>query len=404
MSEAIKLWLTRAIVSDGLPDGPSDPGFSGEEWKVIQRSAGQHRLRPLLHTFASGPWRTWSIPSHLRSRWARSFQRSANRLVEHRAMLVEIAETLDALACRYAVLKGGLLVETVYPVPAARPIRDLDILVPRDQAEAAFAALIGQCGCVPVSQVTGVMLEDYSDHKHLEPLYCAARKVTIELHVSLADRPRGERARDVLFDTPTLLDRAQLREVGGKPVRFLAWPETLLHLLAHGVHDHQLNSGPLLLCDTLAVIRRAPLDWDEFWHFAHRGEWTAAARLTFDLVNEYAVPSPQIDLVPSGLPMTPPAVRTAAVLLMLQDSEREAAVGAWSRLHAGTSLREVLALVRRRWRSHRRAAKLSPSGTAGRGGRFAMARAMVTALLHGSERREIARSKAVYAWLNRSGS
>jgi hypothetical protein len=404
MSDAVKLWLTRAIVSGGLHEGGADPGFSTGEWKMLQRSAGQHRLRPLLHTFATGPWRHWAIPPHLRARWARSHKRSAERLIEHRAMLIEIADVLGALACPYAVLKGGLLVEAVYPDPASRPIRDLDILVPREKSQAAFDALIAHCGCAPVSQVTGVLLEDYSDHKHLEPLYCAARKVTIELHVSLADRPRGLRERDILFDTARLLGRAQTRTIAGKPVCYLAWPETLLHLLAHGVHDHQLNSGPLLLCDVLGIVQHAPLDWAEFWQFAHDGAWTAAARLTFDLVNDYAVPSPQIDLAPSGLPPTPGAVRTAATLLMLQDSDSEAAVGAWSRLHAGTTLREVIALVRRRWKSHRRAAELSPSGSPGRSSRFATARAMIAALTRGGERREIARSKVIFDWLNRRAS
>lgn len=401
MSDAVKLWLTRAIVSDGLHEDGVDPDFSPTDWKMIQRSAGQHRLQPLLHTFATGPWRDWAIPLQLRGRWARSYQRSVGRLTEHRAMLNEIADALDAMSCRYAVLKGGLLIEAVYPDAATRPIRDLDILVPRERAEAAFAALIARCGCVPVSHVTGVLLEDYTDHKHLEPLYCAARKVTIELHVALADRPRGPRERDILFDTPRLLDRAEARLLGGKSVHYLAWPETLLHLIAHGVHDHQLNSGPLLLCDALAIARHAPLNWAEFWQFAHDGEWTAAARLTLDLVNTYASPSPQIDLAPSGFPTTPPAVLEAAALLMLQDTAHEATVGAWSRLHAGASLREIVALVRRRWRSRRRAAAQSPTKAPSRLGK---ARAMFAALTDRTERTEIARSKAIYAWLNRRAS
>jgi hypothetical protein len=391
--EEIKLWLLRALLDPPSGHEAAIDQFNEADWLVIRRCAGQHRLRPMLNQLVRGSWAKHPVPEAFRVNCHRSYDSALTRQFERRALLLEVAEALTAAGIDFAVLKGCALLGGVYPNPALRPIRDLDLLIrPSDVAQAS-QLLIDQCGCVPESHIAGKMLDDYTVHKHAEPLWNAARGVPIELHVRLVDRPRSGDG-GLLFDPERLLARAVPRKLGSRALPCLAWPETLLHLIAHGVHDHQFNNGPLLLTDAVAIARSGEVDWEEFWQLAEDGGWTGATRLTNDLLiyltgNEAA---PFGD--PHGAPTPKPVLRSAAVLL-LQERSPTAGVSGWSRLHARPSLRSLLKRLRLRSQNS------APGGSAASPAASvsAMLRAMLRALLSRNGRREIARSAAVYGWL-----
>lgn len=388
-NEQVKLWLLRALLDPPSGHAAAIDGFDEADWQVIRHCAGQHRLRPMLNLLARERWADRPVPEAFVVNCHRSYDSTLVRQFERRALLFEVTEALTAAGIDFAVLKGCALLGGVYPDPALRPIRDLDLLIRPSEVARANQLLIDQCGCVPQSQVTGEMLEDYTAHKHVEPLWHAARGVPIELHVRLVDRPRrGDGG--LLFDPERLLGRAVPRKLGGRTLPCLAWPETLLHLIAHGVHDHQLNNGPLLLTDALAIARSGEVDWEEFWRLADDGGWTAAARLINDLLI-YLTGS---ETAPFGCPGgvgTPEPVLRAAALLLLQERSPKAGVSGWSRLHARPSWRSLLGRLRlRRQRG-------APGG--GAAGPVATMGAMLRALRSNSGRREIARSSAVYSWI-----
>ncbi len=387
-AEEVKLWLLRALVNPAAADDAMIATFDDADWQVIRHCAGQHRLRPMLNVLARGRWADQPIPEGFRVNCHQSYDRALTRQFERRALLFEAVDTLTAAGIEHAVLKGGALLGGVYPDPALRPIRDLDLLIrPADVARAS-ALLITKCGCVPQSQVSGAALEDYTLHKHAEPLWNLAREVPIELHVRLVDKPRRGTG-GLLFEPERLLARATSRKLGSRSLQCLAWPETLLHLIAHGVHDHQLNNGPLLLTDALAIARTDAVDWEEFWQFAEEGGWTGAARLTNDLL-AWLTGSTALFGTPPG-PPTPPAVLRAAALLLLQERSPRTGVSGWSRLHARPSLGAVLSRLRLRFQHG--------SIEAGLASPLARARAMLSVLRNRSSRREISRSAAVYGWL-----
>lgn len=392
-SEEVKLWLLRALLDPPPAHDALIEQFSDEDWALILRCAGQHRLRPMLSALARDRWATQPIPERVRLQWHRSHDRTFARQFQRRAMLQEVSAEFTAAGIDYAVLKGGAMLGGVYPNPTTRPIRDLDLLVRPEEVAQTSALLIERCGFVPQSQLTGMVLEDYTTHKHVEPLWNAARRVSVELHVRLVDRPRrGDGG--LLFEPDRLLARAEPRLLGSRALICLAWPETLLHIIAHGVHDHQFNNGPLLLTDARAIMRHAEVDWDEFWGLAEEGGWTAAARLTGDLLAWLGSDAVGFGN-PPGQP-TPEPVLRAAALLLLQDRSRDEGVSGWSRLHARPSLGSLVGRLQQRWRGGAAA-----NGMTAPASPLAKAGAMLRALGNRSSRSEIARSSAVYSWLER---
>jgi hypothetical protein len=391
-TEEIKLWLLRALLNPPAEHFDAMDSFSEADWSLIRISAAQHRLRPMLFTLARDRWADRPVPAQIQAAWQGSYARTAKRQFERRAMLLEVTAELTAAGIDYAVLKGGAMLGGAYPDPAVRPVRDLDLLVRPAEVNQASDLLIARLRCVPQSQVTGVVLEDYSVHKHVEPLWSETRGIAIELHTRLVDRPRrGDGG--LLFDPDRLLARTEPRLLGSRALACLAWPETLLHLIAHGVHDHQLNNGPLLLTDVLAIVRHAEVDWDSFWRIAEEGGWTGAARLTNDLL-AYLTSSDTARFGDSAGQPTPEPVLRAAALLLLQKRDEGEGVSGWSRLHARPSLGALLLRLRQGLRR-----RSTGAATAGVASPLAKAGAMLRALGNRSDRSEIARSAAVYHWL-----
>ena len=97
-----------------------------------------------------------------------------------------------------------------------------------------------------------------------------------------------------------------------------------------------------------------------------------------------------------GGDQTPEPVLRAAALLLLQDRSDDGGISAWSRLHARPSFKSLASRLHLSWSRTGRAgpavAAASPLTKAG---------AMLRALGNRADRREIARSAAVYRWLER---
>ena len=389
--EAAKLWLLEALVAPTPATDAAIDRFTAADWAVIRHCVGQHRLRPMLFALMRDRWTVRPIPESFRANCQQSYYRTLGRQFERRTLLIEVSRAFTAAGIDHAVLKGGALLGGVYPDAALRPIRDLDLLIrPADIARAS-QLLIGQHNCIPQSQLTGTVPEDYSIHKHAEPLWHQGCKVPIELHVRLVDKPRRGKG-GLLFDPERLLARAVPRQLGGQALPCLAWPETLLHLIAHSVHDHQLNNGPLLLTDVLGIVRSGAVDWDEFWVLAEEGGWTGAARLTGDLLEQLTGDNLNRFGSPPSAP-TPEPVLHAAAIMLLQECSVETGISGWSRLQARPSLAALLGRLRLR-ASKGASSEHAPGLWRRLGGMFRVLRSATA-------RREIARSGAVYRWLER---
>ena len=403
--DQVKLRLLRALVAGPLDAAPQLADLAAADWLQIDHHAAQHRLRPLLHGMQSKAAAAWAVPLEIAKRWHEAHQRAARRYLRHLSAMAEIAQCLEAAGVPYAFLKGSALTTGLYPDPAQRPLRDLDILVLPDQAESASALLRTELSYDYPAPLSGLIPEDYNSHKHLRPLLCPRRKVTVELHRRLADKPvrKGSAQDDVLFDPVRLLAATRAVQLGEATIRLLDWPETLLHLVTHAVHDHQLNVGPLILCDAQAVLSRTQLDLARFWRLADEAGRANAAELIFAVLNRFG--SVEAHAALHGRPAAdlPPAVIEAAAVLLLQDTSKGLAVGSWTRILSGLSLAGAVPLALARWRHLRRTA--ARTGTGQDDARLSLwqrGRAMTAGLLNAGDRREIRRNKTVIDWLNRA--
>ncbi len=156
------------------------------------------------------------------------------------------------------VLKGAALCQNLYPEPGLRPMRDIDLLLPWDEALPAHA-LLQRHGFQDPAVFTPV------DHLHLAALYLETDgiKVCLELHRSLFPDCPPCPAR---MNFATLSNKAVSFTADGVPASTLANEEMLWHLYQHGFHA-PLTYDPFKLISAADLVsfvetRLDEIDWD----------------------------------------------------------------------------------------------------------------------------------------------
>lgn len=287
-------------------------GLDDASWRALDRQAGQHRLRPLLH------WRSvtgsWSPPPDLAALWHGTYKRSALRALGQHAALARIGAAFLAGGVAGAVLKGGAFIWTPGLDPALRPMRDLDVLITPDDAARVVEILSGAgfAGSAGPTAVSG---------KHLPAM--TSGKVMVEPHLHLFDtfdEPGVERERKFI---ERAWKRAEPAVVPG--LSALCPTDTLLHLILHAVQDHQFNNGPLLLGDLQQLTGSGRIDWALFWDEAGQLEAIRACQLALGLGQELAGIS--VDWCGNAPSDLGPDQIDRAARLMLVDMAHRSAVG-----------------------------------------------------------------------------
>ncbi len=336
MSTALKLALLGLLWPHTSASSDRPPDFSDDDWAILDAMARQHRLQPLLHA-AGGAWRA---PEALRARWQAAHRSAAMASLRQAATLVEIEGVLARHAVRATLLKGGAFLWRGWDGPALRPMRDIDLLVDESDAH-RVQAMLREAGLVPA-------VLPVADHgKHLPPL--VSRSGTcIELHLHVLDMgDADQRGREQRFRAARVAgaEPADLPFLKAQAIDATAPTDTLLHIVAHSVLDHQFNNGPLLLYDIALLVRNGAIDWARFWHVAGECDMLRAAQLGLALAQYW---SPDLDIewdaaAPESL--ADPLLRGAS-LMMLVDSERRSELG-WLGRAIRPSLAKTLVQVRR---------------------------------------------------------
>lgn len=329
----------RRLLLGLLAPGGSAAGLSTMDTALLAALDGlaaEHRLQPLLHHLHG----EGKVPDELAANWRDAYRASRLGAMAHKAELDSVCSLLDAKGIAPVALKGAWLAWYAYPDPALRPLRDLDLLLPEDQALAAFEVLtangyrLGRAA--EMSPQDALRLE-----KHLTPLV-SPREVVIELHHRL-------------WEVDGRMDHAAPAESTGDPrdravtvegIRYLAPSDTLAHLIIHAVYDHRLDCGPLLLWDIACLVTRERIDWNGFWEAANAGGWSKGARLVLDLTLRHdpllVVP------FPAGLAPTPEKVLDAAPDLLLQPLASRQSAGVIATARAAGPKRLLQRLAARR--------------------------------------------------------
>jgi hypothetical protein len=227
------------------------------------------------------------------------------------ALLAEAARLqalLDRAGIPSVALKGTALVAAHYPVPAARHVGDLDLLVPRARLADAVAAL--------APEGTGAAAHlDHEGHDagfpaHVDAIRTAAG-VCVELHFAAPGDASGALAGEILADARRVSVAGGRALVIPQPVHCAA--VACLHALAG--HEGQPGHLPRLVADLEALDATAGLDWARIAAAAgaEGAPWIARAQALLERARagELAAPFPgPLDVLAADLAV--PFLRSAA--------------------------------------------------------------------------------------------
>lgn len=177
-------------------------------------------------------------------------------------LYVRLFEALDVLrgaGHRVVLLKGAALAHVAYAGFGARPMIDVDVLLPAMEAEAAHALLQRHGWSIPpgAEHAEGF----YVGHAHLAPLVDAGG-ASLEIHSDLfhAGHPFALDARAVLagaVPTPVRDPRG-----GAATVEVPSLEHLFVHGCLHLVWSHKLGSGIVRwLTDLRALAAHPAFDW-----------------------------------------------------------------------------------------------------------------------------------------------
>lgn len=242
---------------------PKDDIFAeldDEAWELLETTAFQTRTAGLLHRHLVDG--AIAVPADTAARLADHYRRQTLYALGQRIVLGQIAETFDGAGIPHVALKGAALAFSLYPQPAMRPLRDLDVLVPRARAEEAHLLL----------RRTGFTHADWAgqyglDYNHQLPeLVSAEHGVTVEIHHRVFARKwAGDAALTAL-----LLDSAREMQTATGRVCVSAPLANLLHLTVQTTLHNCFESGPLFLADFHRLLAGNDFDWDDLFALADR--------------------------------------------------------------------------------------------------------------------------------------
>ena len=127
----------------------------GPAWPRLLRQVERWGLAPLVYTHLRQAAHSGHVPTPVVERLRHLYHRDTIHGVARRELLRATLRRFAEAGVPVIVLKGAALAALVYPSPALRPMRDLDLLVqpPRSGPGRGGPAQPEGCGCKPVHAV-----------------------------------------------------------------------------------------------------------------------------------------------------------------------------------------------------------------------------------------------------------
>ncbi len=242
-----------------------------------------HRLGPLLRYSLGRFHPNVIVPESIDFVLKQAARTATFRSLHAQQNLIKAHRVLSASGIPYIALKGAYLAFHAYPQPGLRPLRDLDILVPRDRVLEAYDTLQHH-GFQSVKKYHG-NLEVLSATRHdLPPLTDSSSRFQIELHNSLTHNESNNLS---ISDDLGFWDRSVRRRIGSESVFFESPTDLLLHLIHHATYHHQFDNGPLLLSDIAFLLDGHTIEWTDFWDRAKKDSIVPGCILVLKLVQRY---------------------------------------------------------------------------------------------------------------------
>jgi hypothetical protein len=113
----------------------------GPDWHVILRRVERWKLAPLVYTSLRQADPTGQVPDLVAERLRHLYRRQTVHWIDQRKVLRETLQRFSEAGVPAIVLKGAALATLVYPSPALRPTRKIDLLVRQSDAARVEALL-----------------------------------------------------------------------------------------------------------------------------------------------------------------------------------------------------------------------------------------------------------------------
>ena len=343
--DALKL-LTLDLISPARPGHrltqPQIDALTDADWNEILRMAHQHRVGPLMRWQLQHAHPHIKVPQRVADELARHFRFWTIRSMVIQRELWRVHGILEAAGIPHVFLKGAYLAYCVYPHPAMRPLRDLDILIPPERLMDARAALIAG-GLNTIGRFERVPESVRDAAPHLPPLL--AGNVSVELHKRIFHLKQDPDAGPDLTEDPGFWQRCVTGMVAGTPIKAPSPTDQMLHIIVHGVYDHQLENGPLLLSDMALLATAGGVEWYRLEKLAQCTGRARGVALARALEQRYwANPEGSVGNSDYGDCVPPDVLDTAALLLLREhDARRDALL--LEQLRSATTLRSRARLV-----------------------------------------------------------
>jgi len=240
------------------PDGDHSEALralTDAEWQALAELAETKRVAPILRRCIERSDAATHVPAAVRTAIDKACQWHSVYGLKQTVALGRLWQTLTAEGFRPLLLKGVALAHRDYPDPALRPMRDVDLLLSRDEAERAQAFLIAhdRYRLAPWAGSYGV------EYNHQLPeIQDIAFELTIEVHHRI--NARGWAQEPLLVDL--LQIEAESLRILGHDMKVPSPRTNFLHLVEHATLHHAFENGPLTLVDLHFVATRHDLDWE----------------------------------------------------------------------------------------------------------------------------------------------
>ena len=154
-------------------------------WDVIVRDARWHRVSALVMRHLRSSDRCGQVPSEILDQLKEDYHRNT---ITNLSLYVELRRIVRALhdeEIPVIVLKGSALAGPVYGEIGLRAMRDIDLLVPKEQADRAFA-VVEELGYSSESNVDEQLAMKRSHH-HFSQLVGLNKPYIIEIHTHILE-------------------------------------------------------------------------------------------------------------------------------------------------------------------------------------------------------------------------
>lgn len=252
-----------------------------EEQGLDHLDEGSFRLLPQvyrhLHSFGYDAPIMGRLKGIHRMAWCK------NQLLFHE--IAGVARDLQEAGIPTMLLKGGALSLAVYRDRGARPMRDLDLLVPSADANRALQ-LLGSKGWSSTLGHDLYLTPKHQRYRHaIELVNRTDRRV--DLHWHLLYHARSEAA-DASF-----WKEAWPLEFDGAQTRVLPPTLQLLHTLVHGLEGNAI-SPVRWVCDAVMTIRSTKISWEQLVDVACQHDVVSPVRDAMHYLHEtFEVPVPR---------------------------------------------------------------------------------------------------------------